>query len=209
MEEVLDEYARECPENTVRLSFDERPCQLIQDVYAPIEMEPGKAKKYDNEYERNGTACLLMAYDIDSGVRHAQVRERRTKKDFAEYFDWLEKKYADVPNILVVLDNLNTHHVGTFYEFLSLPRATHLRRKFRFVFTTKHGTWLNMIEIEFSALARQCLDRRIATIEQLQSEIMHWITQRNRKQIKISWNFTTEIAQQKLASHYIKINDNL
>ena len=132
---------RECPENTARISFDERPCQLIEEVYSPIKMQPGRVKKFDNEYVRNGTGCLLMAYDIDSGIRHAQVRQRRTKRDFAEYFDWLENKYASYTTVLVILDNLNTHHAGTFYEYLALDRATHLRRKFKFLYTPKHGSW--------------------------------------------------------------------
>jgi len=208
MEEVLDEYERECPENTARLSFDERPCQLIGEVYAPMKMKPGKAHRYDTEYERKGSGCLLMAYDIDQGTRYAQVRDRRTKKDFAQYFDQLEKRYAHVDNLIVVLDNLNTHHAGSFYENLALSRATELRKKIKFLYTPKHGSWLNMIELEFSALSRQCLDRRISTIQELRNEIMHWVSDRNEKKIKISWKFNTTKAQKKMASRYHRINDN-
>lgn len=208
MEEVLDEYERECPENTVRLSFDERPCQLIGEVYAPMKMKPGKVHKYDCEYERKGSGCLLMAYDIDKGKRYAQVRERRTKKDFAEYFDWLEKQYVDADHIIVILDNLNTHHAGTFYEYLTLSRATELRKKIKFLYTPKHGSWLNMIELEFSALSRQCLDRRISSLDQLRDQILHWIKDRNDKKIKIDWTFTSKKAQKKMGSKYQRISDN-
>jgi len=209
MENILDIYVSECPANMARVSFDERPCQLIDDVYTPLKMEAGKPERYDCEYKRKGSSCLLLAYDIDTGKRHAQVRKRRTKQDFAEFFDWLEQKYAQVTTLLVVLDNLNTHTIGSFYEYLNLDRAAQLRKKIKFVYTPKHGSWLNMVEIEFSALSRQCLNRRIGNIEELEKQIMPWIEERNEKQIKISWNFTVQKARDQMESKYIKINHNL
>ena len=209
MENILDIYTNECPANTARISFDERPCQLIDEVYTPLKMEAGKAERYDCEYKRKGSSCLLLAYDIDTGERHAQIRKRRTKQDFAIFFDWLEQKYAHVDTLLVVLDNLNTHAIGSFYEYLSIERAAELRKKIKFEYTPKHGSWLNMVEIEFSALSRQCLNRRIGNIEALKAQILPWIKERNEKQIKISWRFSVQKARSQMASKYIKINHNL
>jgi hypothetical protein len=209
MENILDLYASECPENTARLSFDERPCQLIGDVYSPMKMEPGKVQRNDCEYVRNGSSCLLMAYDIDSGQRYGQLRDSRTKKDFAEFWDWLDQKYSHVDHLQIVLDNLNTHMLGSFYENLPIDRASFLRRKIEFHFTPKHASWLNMIEMEFSALSRQCLNRRIGTKEELKREIEAWIARRNELEIKISWAFTVAKARTKMASKYSQINSNL
>lgn len=208
MEDILEIYGSECPANTVRICFDERPCQLIDEVYTPMKMQAGKPKKIDCEYKRNGTASLLLAYDIDTGERFGQIRDRRTKKDFAIFFDWLEKKYPNIINMIIILDNLNTHHHGSFYENLPIERAATLRQKIEFHYTPKHGSWLNMVEIEFSALSRQCFNRRIRSIEELQKEYSVWEQERNQKKIQISWSFTVPQARTKMASKYFEINNN-
>ena len=191
----------------VRLCFDERPCQLLDEVLAPLPLKPGKPLRQDYEYERKGTACVLLAYDLDKGQRYVQVRERRTKKDYAEFMDWLVKEhYPKAQKIHLVQDNLNTHSMSSFYEHLPLERAGELAQKIRFHFTPKHGSWLNMAEIEFSALARQCLDRRIKDIHTLQKEVRVWSQQRNKDAIKIHWSFTVKTARVTLASKYQKVN---
>ena len=207
MEDILEIYGSECPENTVRLCFDERPCQLIEEVYTPMRIQEGKAKRIDCEYQRNGTASLLLAYDIDKGERFGQLRDRRTKRDFSEFFDWIEKKYPDATKLIVILDNLNTHNYGAFYENLPIKRAAFLRQKIELHFTPKHGSWINMVEIEFSALSRQCLSRRIGSKEEMEKEISIWEQERNEKKIKISWSFTVPKARDTMASKYIKINN--
>jgi len=209
MEHILDLYERECPINTARLSFDERPCQLIEEVYSPMKMQPGKAQRIDCEYKRNGSSCLLMVYDIDHGQRYGELMDRRTKKDFAEFWDRLERRYRHVDRLQVVLDNLNTHTWGSFYENLNLSRASELRKKIEFHFTPKHASWLNMIEIEFSALSRQCLNRRIGNKKELQQEISSWISKRNQLDTKISWSFTVPTARTKMTRKYKQINDNI
>ena len=208
MEQVLELYSSECPENTARLCFDERPCQLVENVYTPIKMSEGKSKKIDCEYKRKGTASLLMAYDIDQGQRLGKIEKRRTKKEFSEFMDDLERKYKKFKKLFIILDNLNTHIYGSFYEFLPIERAAALRKKIEFVYTPKHGSWLNMVEIEFAALSKQCLDRRIGSQDELRHEYQAWEKQRNQKKVKISWSFTVPKARSKMESHYIKICNN-
>lgn len=208
MEAILNRYNSPCPDNTLRISFDERPCQLIEDVYAPIPTKPGKPRKYDGEYKRNGSACLMMAYYYDKGIRYHEVRKRRTKRDFAQFFDNLEKQHPEVNQILVTLDNLNTHGYGSFYENLPLERAAFLSEKIKFQFTPKHASWLNMIEIEFAALVKQCLKTRIGSLHRLDKEITAWVKDRNKKRTKILWSFTTPKARVTMASFYIKISPN-
>ena len=148
------------------------------------------AKRNDCEYKRNGTCSLLLAYDIDRGQRYGQIRDRRTKKEFTEMMDWIEKKYSNADKLIIVLDNLNTHNHGLVYENLPVERAAELRNKIEFHYTPKHGSWLNMVEIEFAALSKQCLTRRTGTKEELKREISTWIQKRNKNKTKISWSFT-------------------
>lgn len=209
MEDVLDVYSQphSAGEKRVRVCFDERPCQLIEEVMAPLPVKPGQSQKQDYEYERQGTACLLLAYDLDTGQRYAQVREQRTKKDYAQFMDWLvQQHYSQADKIHLVQDNLNTHQAGSFYQYLPLQRAYELKNKFVFHYTPIHASWLNMVEIEFSALARQCLDRRIATIDTLRGEVLAWMKKRNEKKVKINWLFDTPKARTKLKRHYYKVN---
>jgi len=207
MEDVLDFYDWPPEERLARLCFDERPCQLLGEVIAPLPLKEGKALREDNEYTRNGTAVILLAYDIDQGKRYVEVRERRTKKDYAEFMQHLlDEHYPDKTHVHVVQDNLNTHTFGAFYEHLPAPKARGMASKLTFHFTPKHGSWLNMAEIEFSALARQCLSRRINDIDALSQQVLAWADERNKQRVKVHWSFTIDTAREKLASQYENVN---
>lgn len=200
-------YEQQPKQELARICFDERPCQLLDEVLAPLPLQAGKPIRQDYEYERKGTACVLLAYDLDSGQRYLQVRQRRTKKDYAEFMDWLiNTHYSHKEHLQVVQDNLNTHNVSSFYEHLPAHKAGAIADKMRFHYTPKHGSWLNMAEIEFSALAKQCLDRRIKDINTLEREVLAWSKQRNKAGIKIHWSFTVNTARITLASKYEKVN---
>ena len=207
MEDVLCLYGQPAQVNRARLCFDERPCQLLNDVVAPWPVKPGKAAKQDNEYIREGTAVVLLAYDLDRGIRYTQVRKRRTKADYAEFMqEIVSTYYADVEHIDVVQDNLNTHKYGSFYEHLPVVQARSLSRQLVFHFTPKHGSWLNIAEIEFSALARQCLHRRIGSLEELARQVALWTDERNQRAVKVHWSFTVATAEDKLKRWYEQVN---
>ena len=170
-------------------------------------MLPGKSRRIDCEYTRKGTCTVFMAYDMDKGKRYAQVRKRRTKKDYAKFMDWVVKQnYSHVDKVIVVQDNLNTHKKGSLYESLCKERAGELAGLLEFHFTPKHGSWLNMAEIEFSALSRQCLNRRIGSVEILSKELKAWVKKRNKQKVKISWSFTVDKARKTMASLYRNVN---
>ncbi len=203
MEDILDIYEQSTPSAIPRLCFDELPCQLLGDTLLPIPMQPGQTRKEDYEYERLGTCSLLLAYDIDRGQRYLQVRDRRTKADYADFWHWLTTThYPNTPKIQVIQDNLNTHTYGSFYEHLPTQRAHQLKNQLEFHFTPKHGSWLNMAEIELSVLVRQSLDRRIPSQQVLEREALAWQTARNQAAIRIVWSFTTSDARKKLNRHY-------
>jgi hypothetical protein len=207
MESVLHLYAQPPAAGVVRLCVDERPCQLLGEVMSPIVAKPGKVRKVDYEYKREGTCCVFIAYDIDRGWRHTEVREQRTKKDYAAFIDQvIAEHYADAKAVKLVQDNLNTHRKGSFYEHLPKERACELSKLIEFVFTPKHGSWLNMAEIEFSALSRQCMDRRIGSIEALGTEVGLWTEQRNEEAISINWTFTVGNAREKWSAKYQNVN---
>jgi hypothetical protein len=209
MEDVLDLYAQGPYQGKTRICFDERPCQLLGEVIAPLPMKKGKLKREDYEYERKGTAVVLLAYDMDTGQRYVQVRKQRTKKDYAQFMNWLiTEHYTHVEQIELVQDNLNTHTYGSFYEHLPADQARGLAKKINFHFTPKHGSWLNMAEIEFSCLAKECLDRRIDTIDKLQSEVLAWSKKRNERNAKIHWSFTVDAAREKLSRQYQTVNQD-
>lgn len=207
MEDVLELYAQKPEEGKARVCFDERPCQLLRDVVEPLPVKRGKPAREDSEYERRGTAVILLAYDIDTGQRHLQVRERRTKQDYAQFMEWLAREhYPHAEQVELVQDNLNTHSYGSFYEHLPAAQARELARKFSFRFTPKHGSWLNMAEIEFSVLARECLSRRIGSMQALEREALNWCAKRNSKASKIHWSFTVNTAREKLGKQYQNVN---
>jgi hypothetical protein len=205
MEGVLRLYEQPAAPDTVRLCMDERPCQLLGEVMTPLPVKPGVPKRVDHEYSRKGTCVVLLAYDIDKGVRYAQVREQRTKKDYAQFIDKIIREhYSDANKIKLVQDNLNTHTKGSFYEHLSVLRAGELASLIDFVYTPKHGSWLNMAEIELSVMQQQCLSRRIPDMPTLEEEAHAWEADRNRntRPSSIKWQFTTKDARIKLKSLY-------
>lgn len=209
MEDILDVYAADIEEGVSRICFDERPCQLLGERIAPLPMKEKHPKKEDYEYVREGTCVVLLAYDIDKGQRYLQVRNRRTKKDYAEFMHWLESEhYADTDKLICIQDNLNTHKYGAFYEKYPPQTAHRLKNKIDFHFTPKHASWLNITEIEFSALARQALNCRINSVEKLRDRSQAWMEKRNQQKVKVCWSFTTEIARQKLKKHYENLLTN-
>lgn len=187
--------------------YDERPCFLIGQVLAPIPMQRGKVAKEHYGYEKNGSCSLLAAIEPLTGKRLAQVHERRTKKEYMLFMQALAAKYPEAKKIRLVQDNLNTHNASAFYEHLPAEQAFALAQRFEFYYTPKAASWLNMIEIEFSALAKQCLHQRIATKEQLQKQVLTLVKERERQEIKINWQFSVETARDKLNRGYTKVND--
>lgn len=202
MEDILDLYEEPYDPKRPVLCVDERPCQLIGDIVAPIPMKPGKPKKEDNEYERNGTCCVFIACEPLTGWRYLEVRKRRTKRDYAEFMETVSVKYPEAEVMRVVQDNLNTHKSGSFYERFAPEKARNLKNRFEFHYTPKKGSWLDMAEIELSALTRQCLDRRIGDMKTLEREAKAWEHKRNKQKIMIQWRFTTNDAREKLERHY-------
>lgn len=200
-------YSQPIVPGRARLCFDERPCQLLDNVVAALPLQPGKTAKEDNEYVRQGTCVVLLAYDVDTGQRYTQVRKQRTKADYAEFMhEIVTAYYADVEYIDLVQDNLNTHKYGSFYEHLPLAQARLLSRKLVFHFTPKHGSWLNIAEIEFSVLARQCLNRRIGSLDELARQVELWTSERNERAVRVHWSFTVATATDKLKRWYEQVN---
>ena len=185
------------------ICFDERPCFLIGDAVEPLSMQSGQIRKEHYAYEKNGSCALLAAIEPLTGNRLAQVRSRRTKKEFAEFCQALAVAYPAAAKIHLVLDNLNTHDTSAFYENLPADEAFALAQRFEFHFTPKSASWLN----EFSALARLCFNRRIPTIEKLESEVMTIIAERTEKRIKINWQFSIEDCREKFNARYSVVND--
>ena len=208
MEDILDLY--EVPYDPCRpqLCFDERPCQLLGETLVPIPMRPGHCYKYDYHYERHGVCCLFLAVEPLTGFRFIQVREHRTKVDYAEFMQALvDQHYPDVEVIRLVQDNLNTHSAGSFYQAFDPETARQLKRKFDYHYTPTNGSWLNMAELELAAISKQCLDRRIPTQDLLEREVLACVKERNEKRITISWRFTTNAARKKLVRHYKTIKN--
>ena len=206
MERILYLYALPYDPDYPVLCFDERPCFLIGDKIAPIPMQSGQVKKEHYIYEKNGSCALLAAIEPLTGKRIAEVYERRTKKEYALFMKQLANAYPDAKKIRLVQDTLNTHDISAFYENFQAKEAFELAQRFEFYFTPLCASWLNMIEIEFSALAKQSLNRRIPNIEQLKKEVLAIVKERNKKQIKISWQFSIQAARTKLNRHYKAVN---
>jgi len=188
------------------ICLDERPCFLIGDVVEPRAMQTGQVRKEHYAYAKLGSCALFAAIEPLTGNRLAQVYHRRTKREFALFCQAVAAAYPEAIKIRLLLDNLNTHNASAFYETLPADEAFALAQRIEFFYTPKSASWLNMIEIEFSALARLCLKRRIPTIEQLESELMAIIAERTQKRIKINWQFSLEVCRQKLNSRYSIVN---
>jgi hypothetical protein len=207
MEDVLDVYEQPYDPKRPVICFDERPCQLIGDVISPIPMKPGSPKKEHYEYSRNGTCCIFMAFEPRAGRRVACVKEHRTKVDYADFMKMLAQHYPDAECILLVQDNLNTHTAGSFYEALPPEEAFELAKRFEYHYTPKKGSWLNIAEIELSALSKQCLDRRIGNIALLADELGAWEQDRNAIGAIVRWKFNKNDARAKLQRHYLNLQN--
>jgi transposase len=205
MEQVLDVYKRPYDEDYPVVCMDESPKQLIETLREE-KMEPGKEKRVDYEYVRHGVVNVFIANEPLKGQCFIEIIESKTKKDWARFV----KKIADemhptAKKITLVMDNLKTHSIGAFYEVFEPAEAKRLVEKFDFIFTPKHGSWLNMAEIELRVLNSQCLNRHIATIEEVKQEVDAWKEHRNNKESKINWQFTTADARIKLKRLYPSI----
>lgn len=202
MEKVLDVYERPYDLQHPVICFDERPCQLLSDVLMPLPMKAGHVKKEDYHYERHGTCVVLMAVEPLAGKRTVWITKRKTKQDYARFMKKLSASYPRAKKITLVQDNLNTHNPSSFYETMKPQEAFDLSERFEMIYTPKKASWLNMAEIELSALSKQCLDRRIAQRRLLKSEVATWTHERNRQKTKITWNFTKNQARGKFEKQY-------
>jgi transposase len=207
MELVLDVYKRPYDENFPVVCMDESPKQLIETVQEE-KMEQGKEKRVDYEYIRHGVVNVFMANEPLKGRRLVEVTQFKTKTDWAKFIRRIaDEMYPDAKKITLVMDNFKTHSIGAFYEVFEPAQAKRLVDRFEFVFTPKHGSWLNMAEIELHILTSQCLNRHIATIEMIKQEIEMWQECRNNKYSKINWQFTTADARIKLKRLYPSFDD--
>ena len=208
MEDVLDVYKRPYDPKRPLICMDEITRQLLTDVRGSLPPEPGSPERFDSEYKREGVADIFLFFEPLSGQRYLDTTEHRTRKDWAEEMRKLSDQwYADAERIIVVCDNLNIHTPASFYEAFAPAEARRLVERFEFHFTPKHGSWLNMAEIEFSVLSRQCLDRRIPDIADLSREATAWAAERNARVVKVNWQFTTADARIKLRHLYPQIQD--
>jgi hypothetical protein len=208
MEDVLDVYHRPFDERRPVVCVDEVPKQLIAETRVPVPPRPGANARYDYEYRRCGVANLFMAFEPLIGWRAVQVTERRTAKDFAEVLRWLaEDLHPEAERIVLVVDNLNTHTPACLYEAFAPARARAIAARLEWHYTPKHGSWLNMAEIELAALSKQCLDRRIGSLAALRRAADAWEEERNERQVEVAWRFTTADARIKLRSLYPQIQE--
>jgi hypothetical protein len=203
MEDTLDLYAEPYDPRYPHVCFDEVPYQLVAETRIPLPMQPGKPERYDYEYRRNGTCNLFVFFQPLAGWRQVKVTERRTKLDFAQCMkELVDVLFPEAEQIRVTLDNLNTHTPAALYEAFEAAEARRLVRKLEFHYTPKHGSWLNMAEIEISVLTGQCLDRYIPDVTTLKREVAAWQEERNARQATIDWQFTTAKARDKLKRLY-------
>ena len=206
MEDVLDVYTR--PKDSLHpwVCFDESNKQLVAETREPLPGEPGKPERYDYQYERNGVSNLFMFFEPLGNWRHVEVTDRRTAIDYAKQMKYLvDERYPDALKIIVIHDQLNTHVPASLYKAIEPTEAKRILDKLEFHYTPKHGSWLNMAEIELSVLARQCLDRRIPDQKTLTQEVAAWEEQRNQEGKTIDWRFTTADARIKLKRLYPSI----
>jgi len=202
MEQVLDIYKRSYDPRYPVVCMDESPRQLIDEVKTPIPASSGQPARHDYEYKRCGTCNIFMANEPLAGTRIVEVTGSKTKVDWAFFVEKIASCYAGAEKITLVMDNLNTHVPGSLYEAFAPEKAKALWDRFEFVYTPKHGSWLNMAEIELNVLIGQCLNRRIAEIEVMRSEVKAWESARNGMNAKVNWQFTTENARIKLNRLY-------
>jgi transposase len=210
MEDVLQLYAEMPDPRRPVVCFDETPRQLIGEARVPIPAEPGKPRRVDFEYVRNGTANVFMFVDVNRPWRRAKVTDQRTCLDFAECMrDLVDVHYPEADRIRVVLDNLSAHSAGALYQRFAPHEAQRILNRLEFHFTPKHASWLNMVEIEIGVMVQQCLDRRIPDKDTLVAEVGHWERRRNAEGAKIKWLFTVDRARQKMGRAYPRPTDHL
>jgi hypothetical protein len=202
MEMVLDVYKRPYDARYPVVCMDESPKQLISETKTPIPASPGQPYRSDYEYKRHGICNIFMSCEPLAGTRMVKITERKAKRDWAQFLKELAKLYKNADKIILVMDNLNTHRPGSFYATFCPEEAKALWDRFEFVYTPKHGSWLNMAEIELNVLIGQCLGRRIDNIEEVEREVYAWQEHRNNKNAKVNWQFTEEDARIKLSRLY-------
>jgi hypothetical protein len=206
MEDVLDVYQRPYDPKRPQVCLDEASKQLIGETRRPVPVKPGQPARVDYEYVRNGTANLFMVFEPLAGKRYVKVTDRRTKKDWAWCVkELVDKRYPTAEKIVLVMDNLNTHTLPSLYEAFEPSEAKRIADRLEIHYTPKHGSWLDMAEIELGILSRQCLDRRIASIDVLKREVSAWQRDRNARVTKINWRFTMADARAKLKRLYPSI----
>jgi DDE superfamily endonuclease len=206
MEDVLHLYSLPYDEKRPVVCFDELPVQLIGDVVEELPMKEGKPARFDYEYAREGTASLLVAFEPLTGKRLVETSPQRTKADYCRFQQRVAVLFPEADKIALVQDNLNTHNTSSFYENLPPAEAFALAQQFEFHYTPKKGSWLNIAELELSAISRICLARRLGSIEDLDREIQAIVKERNALRIKGEWQFSLSQAREKLRRHYEKVN---
>lgn len=202
MECVLDIYRRPYDASYPVVCMDETPRQLIRETRMPLSARPHESERYDYEYERCGVCNVFMACEPLAGKRMTKVTERKTKTDWAEFIKDIAEHYTNADKITLVMDNLNTHNPGALYQTFPPDQAKALWDRFEFIYTPKHGSWLNVAEIELNVMIRQCLARRIDSTQEVQREVLAWQNHRDKLQAKVNWRFTTKNARIKLKRLY-------
>lgn len=202
MEDVLDVYGHAFDVKRPVIGFDEKPCRLIGDVLVPIDPKPGRVKRVDAEYERHGSVNLFGWVEPLTGQRDVWVTKRRTAVDYAHALKRVSEAFSEADKIIIVQDNLNTHNKASLYQAFTPVEAHRLAHRFEFHFTPKHGSWLNVQELEWSALARQALSNRVGDQERLQRLVTHWLATRRERAVTINWQFTSADARIKLKRLY-------
>jgi len=207
MEGLLWLYALPYDSQYPVVCYDERPCFLIGDILQPIPMDKGRVRREHYAYTKHGSCCVLGAVEALTGNRLVQIEPHRTKREYAYFLKSLSEKYPHAIKIRLVQDNLNTHNIAALYENFPAAEAFALAQRFEFHYTPKGASWLNMIEIEFSALSQQCLNRRIPCIEKMRQEVLAFMQLREQKQIKIEWQFSLQNARTTFSRHYNNVNE--
>jgi hypothetical protein len=205
MEDLLHLYGQPYDEKLPVVCFDELPVQLLGEVVMPLPMKAGEPKRCDYEYARHGSCSLLLAFEPLTGRRLVETSRQRTKADYGRFMQKVAALFPQAEKIRLVQDNLNTHHAGSFYECLPPDEAFDLGQRFEMHYTPKKGSWLNMAELELSALSRICLARRISSMEELGREIQALVYERNELRVKVEWQFSIAKARKKLVCHYEKV----
>ena len=208
MEDVLDVYKRPYDPKRPMVCLEETSKQRVGETRTPVPSAPGREARYDSEYVRHGTANLFMMFEPLAGKRRVKVTEQRTKKDWSRWVkELVDEEYPEAEKILLVMDNLNTHAAASLYETFPPAEAKRIADRLEIHYTPKHGSWLDMAEIELGILDRQCLDRRIADAGRLRREVAAWERERNGRSTQVNWRFTTADARIKLKRLYPSIEE--